>query len=206
MSEEKKVLEQYKEGPEAFKTSRTEIATLKYYWQISPLSGLKSKNIPRFLRKIEVFKNFNDSELKTLSRFMHERVYNAGEQVFEEGDSGFGFYLIYSGGIELFSKNPATNENELITSYGEYDYFGELALLERRNRRNASAICSSSSTLLTLYTPDLEELIEKHPIVGARFIQAVGFVISQRFIKLSEDFKLLHNKVCNEQPSEENEN
>ena len=95
---------EFKSDPKSFKDDRLNIPTLKYFWQASPLATNKQKSIPKFLRNIKVFDNFSDYELKKFSHFLHKRAFEDDEVVIEEGDSGFGFYIIFTGGVEIFSK------------------------------------------------------------------------------------------------------
>ena len=53
---------------------KLDISMIKYFWQASPLSRSGTDSIPRFLRKIRVLKNFSDTELHTLSRYLHRRI------------------------------------------------------------------------------------------------------------------------------------
>ena len=144
-SKEKEIEKLYHENSESFHDDRLNIPTLKYFWQVSPLSTAKL-NIPKFLRGIKVFGNFSDYELKQFSGFLHKRAFTNDEVIMEEGDSGFGFYLIFSGSVEIFTRRYKVVDEgteihqRLIASLGKYEYFGELALLEKQNKRNASAV------------------------------------------------------------------
>ena len=103
MSEEE-IKKHYESAPEESKSDRLKIPSLKYFWQVSPLTSGKANNIPKFLRALKVFEQFTDYELKVFSNFMHERFYTNDEIVIKEGDSGFAFYLIFNGNVEIFAK------------------------------------------------------------------------------------------------------
>ena len=67
-----------------------------------------------------------------------ERVSRAhfqpGDYIFREGDPSSNFYIIESGEVEVLRKS-SENENELVIAVlGQGDFFGEMALLENRNR------------------------------------------------------------------------
>src|SRR3989338_3097615 len=94
---EKERLEVGSDGRE----KKIDISLLKYLWQAGPFNFSKEDSIPRFLRKIRVLKNFSDSELYVLSKYLNERNFQHGEVVFKQGDIGIGFYLIFSGHIEI---------------------------------------------------------------------------------------------------------
>lgn len=181
-----------------FSEDRVNIPIIKYFWQASPLAGSKRTSIHKFLRKIACFDHFSDFELYTFSRFLHLRNYAAQEIVFKEGDGGFGFYLILDGTIDIFTNNSSAiseEEMNLVTQLSKFDYFGELSLLEQQNRRNATAITAKSSTLLAIYNPDLEELIERNPVVGAKLLQALSTIVSKRLNAIAQELKLSKEKI-----------
>tara|TARA_Y100000385_G_C12908097_1_gene557181 strand:+ start:68 stop:694 length:627 start_codon:yes stop_codon:yes gene_type:complete len=183
---------------EKFNDDRINIPVIKYFWQASPLAGSKSTSINKFLRKISCFDHFSDFELYTFSKFLHLRNYAPQEIVFKEGDGGFGFYLILDGTIDIFTKHSsisADDELNLITQLSKFDYFGELSLLEQQNRRNATAITAKNATLLTIYKPDLEELIERSPVVGAKLLQGLSTIVSKRLNAIALELKLSKEKI-----------
>ena len=171
---------------------RIEISALKYFWSSSVLVGRKVKNIPKFLREIEVFKHFSENELRILSKFLHLRDFVAEEMIVKKGDKGIGFYLIYSGEVKVFNEE----EENLGGAYlDEGDYFGELALLQDLNIRSASIIAKSKVSLLGLLKPDLEDLISTHPKVAAKLIQSLSIIVSNRLNSAVEEVIFLRKKL-----------
>lgn len=185
-------------GNDNFNEDRVNIPVIKYFWQASPLAGSKRTSINKFLRRISCFDHFSDFELYTLSKFLHLRNYAPQEIVFREGDGGFGFYLILDGTIDIFTNSSSASsdaEINLITQLSKFDYFGELALMEQQNRRNATAVTAKNSTLLTIYRPDLEELIERNPVVGAKLLQGLSTIVSKRLNSIALELKLSKEKI-----------
>jgi CRP-like cAMP-binding protein len=181
-------------------SSRLSVPIAKYFWQASPLTGSRKKSVHRFFRKIPAFNDFSDIELYTFSKFLHLRDYSANEAVFTRGEGGFGFYIIFDGtiGITLDDKAQISSPDaniKFITELERYNYFGELALLEDQNRRNASAVARTQSTILAIYKPDLEELIEEHSVVAAKFIKTLSYVVAKRLQVMATELKFYKDKV-----------
>jgi NADH dehydrogenase len=67
-----------------------------------------------------------------------ERVSRAhfqpGDYVFREGDPSIGFYIIESGEVEVVRSVPDSGKDTVVAVLGQGDFFGEMALLENRNR------------------------------------------------------------------------
>ncbi len=198
---ESEVENQFQNNKEEFKKDRLNIPTLKYFWQASPLSTNKEKSIPKFLRSLEIFDKFSDYELKKFSHFLHERVFASDELIIKDGTSGFGFYIVFSGTVEVFGQRSvikegqAIKDNLMIARLGKYEYFGEFALLENQNQRNATIVSKGSSILLGIYKPDLEELIEMYPIIGAKFLQGLSLVVAERFNRVTRDLRATKDKL-----------
>ncbi len=209
-SHENELSKEYNDNPKKVREERLNIPTLKYFWQASPLATDKKSSIPIFLRDIKVFDNFSDYELKRFSHFLHERAFSDDEIVIEEGDSGFGFYLIFSGNIEIFTKRDKMVDGsveaceQMIARLSKGDYFGELALLEKQNKRNATAVSKGTSTMLAIYKPDIEELIERFPIIGAKFLQAISLIVAYRFNSVTLELRALKAKLIEMEKAVEN--
>lgn len=178
---------------------RLEINVLRYFWQSNPLIGKKSDSIPRFLRKIEVLKNFSENELRILSHFMHFRSFNAGETVFKQGDLGVGFYFIYSGYTDIVVASTSANGDEKksdhLLTLEKYDYFGELALLQENSVRNASAISRQGCELLGLFKPDMDDLINHYPLIAAKLLQSISLIVANRLFSLTIEVQELKYKI-----------
>lgn len=165
---------------------KIDFSMMKYLWFANPLSGRRNDSIPKFLRNIELFKNFSDNELRLLSKYFHSRKFSEGEVVFRDGELGIGFYFVFSGKIELsreLVEGEGVEENFL--SLEEYSYFGELALLQEGNRRMATAVAKNNCELVGIFKPDVEIIIQRHPVIAAKFIQSMSSALADRLYLLS---------------------
>lgn len=191
---------------------RINISILKYFWQASPLSGGGSQVIPKFLRGRRIFKNFSDNELRILSGYLHHRSFSLNEVIFNQGDSGVGFYFIFSGQVDMFARDPEENKKtdlqkledlssgksssaSYVTSLEQGDLFGELAFLQENAVRTATAIAKANCELLGIFKPDMEEIIDDYPRVGAKLLQAVALVLAARLSDIASDMKALKHKM-----------
>jgi CRP-like cAMP-binding protein len=182
---------------------KLDISLVKYFWQANPLIGVKSDTLPRFLRKVKVLKNFSDNELRLLSKSMHLRSFGNGEKIFNQNDLGVGFFLIYTGNVDIIVEKDSTSElsnanlDEAahIVSLERSDYFGELALLQEHSYRNASAIARNNCQILGIFKPDIENLIGTNPIVATKLLQSVSSIIANRLFSLTTEVRSLKYKI-----------
>lgn len=177
-------------------TKKLDYSMMKYLWLANPLSGSKNFSIPKFLRNVELLKNFSDNELRILSKYLHSRKFSEGEVVFRAGEIGIGFYFIFSGTIEL-SHDELNSEinNEKFLTLEEYNYFGELALLQESNQRTATAIARNKCELVGIFKPDLDNLIVRHPVIAAKLIQSISVALADRLYNLTYEASKMYRRL-----------
>ncbi len=187
------------------------ISVVKYFWQASPLSGSKTNSIPKFLRGIKSLNHFTDNELRLFAQYLHLRTFAPKEKIFKQNHIGYGFYFIMTGSIAISAKGftpfhagdyeqdlfdeTRSNESSEIATLERFDHFGELALLEENSVRTASATAKSSAVLLGVFKPDIEELINRHPVIGAKLLQAISVILASRISTISDQITTLKQKV-----------
>lgn len=170
------------------KVNYLDYSMMRYLWLANPLSGTKKDSIPKFFRSLELFKNLSDNELRLLARGFHVRKFIAGEVIFRQGDVGVGFYFIYNGRVELkHSDNTFSGSEQNIVTLEEFDYFGEVALVQDNSLRTATAVAKEDCELLGIFKPDLDKLIHNKPVVAARFLQALASAFTDKLIYLTNE-------------------
>lgn len=179
--------------------SKLPISFTKFLWQSGPFSSEKGQNLPKFLRRVSVFKNFTDTELYILSKYLNERIFSKSEEIFCQGDIGIGFYLIYQGQVKILINDEIGEHAEIATDYElnleKYDLFGELALLQENSVRNATAVAKSDTVLLGIFKPDLDDMILEHPIIAAKLLQAISMIVANRLFHLTQEIIQLKSKI-----------
>lgn len=177
-------------------TKKIEFSMMKYLWMANPLSATRKNSIPKFLRNVELLKNFSDNELRILAKYMHNRKFSEGEVVFRAGEIGIGFYFIFSGSVELNLDDldsEITGEKFLVLE--EFSYFGELALLQEGNQRTATAITKNKCELVGIFKPDLDNLIVRHPVIAAKLIQSISIALADRLYFLTHEASKMHKRI-----------
>lgn len=135
------------------------------------------------LRKVPLFRDLKDGDLKKMMKVLHERQYAPEEVVFREGQQGAGMYIVQSGEVDIVLKLGDGSE-KLLVKLTQGQFFGELALLEHAPR-TASAVVRTPAVLLGLFQSDLESLIERNSQLGARVIWNLARLTGARLIELS---------------------
>jgi CRP/FNR family cyclic AMP-dependent transcriptional regulator len=140
--------------------------------------GPRKESLADILQNIPLFSDLTPKELRILERVVHTRTYEAGEPVFVETEPGAGMYVIRSGHVDIVLNYKS--ENPLILSELEQgDFFGEMALLGDSSR-SATALARQRSELIGFFHPDLIEIINLHPVMGARISIGLAKTLANR--------------------------
>lgn len=86
--------------------------------------------------------------------------YEAGEEVFHQGDLGDALYVVLGGEVEVVMHEPSGER--VVCRLGAGEYFGEMALLQHKPR-SATVRCTQPTTLLALPKADFQALAMSLP-------------------------------------------
>lgn len=109
-----------------------------------------------FLKRVELFDSLNAYEREKICDVMQSRTYQNGEVIIRQGDEGNSFYCIQRGRAKVYM-TMENGRQELVADYGQYDYFGELALL-RDTPRAASVIADGECVVAFIDRPAFKRL------------------------------------------------
>lgn len=196
MSYEKEMMEKTSKGESH--SDRLDIPILKYLWDASPLAFLTTKeSYHEFFKKISVLNSFSDNEVRLFTKFLHRREFQTNEVIFKQGDSGYGFYFIFGGAVNIFANHNSQTEEmgDLVIRLEKRQYFGEMGLLEEFNRRSATVVAAENTILLGIFKPDLEKMLEIYPVLGAKFLRETALIMANRMGQLTREIILLKKKI-----------
>ncbi len=179
-------------------TDRLDVPLLKYLWEASPLYFGKKDNYHEFFKKISVLSSFSDNEIRLFTKFLHRREFIADEVIFRQGDSGYGFYFIFEGAVDIYANHLNSNPDDrgdFVIRLDRRQYFGEMGLLEDFNRRSATVVASEHTVLLGIFKPDLEKMLEHYPVLGAKFLRETALIMANRMGQLTREIMSLKRKL-----------
>lgn len=196
MSYEKEMMDKNAKGEVL--SDRLDIPILKYLWDASPLSFNSKDNYHNFFKKVTVLNSLTDNEIRLFTKFLHRREFIANEVIFKQGDSGYGFYFIFEGSVDIFANYQSMSNDEKsehVIRLERSQYFGEMGLLEEFNRRSATVVAHENTVLLGIFKPDLEKMLEFHPVLGAKFLRETALIMANRMGQLTREIISLKKKV-----------
>jgi CRP/FNR family cyclic AMP-dependent transcriptional regulator len=119
------------------------------------------------LKSIWLFSGCTGSELRRIRSSLDEVQVPKGKVLVEEGRIGLEFFLIVDGTAVV------TRNGRKVATVGPGDYFGELALLDRRPR-SASVVSETEMDLLVLSQRQFNGLLESVPTISRKMLAAMA--------------------------------
>jgi len=114
----------------------------------------------------DLFASVPEEELLAIVRGLRLRLAEPGEIVVAEGEPGEGLFILASGAVKVFVRNPS-GRNVPIARLGPGQYFGEIASLSGR-LRCATVTVAARAELLELDAAALRALSTRHPLLARR--------------------------------------
>lgn len=142
----------------------------------------EKENYIEILSKIPMFSKLNNKSLDLVEHIMHKRKYEKGEYIIKQGNPGVGMFIIERGSVGVTIMDELGNETQIATGSDGVSY-GEIALLDD-TPRTASVKALTTCNVLIFFRPDLFELMEKKPKIGASILYELGKFLIARIDKV----------------------
>jgi CRP/FNR family cyclic AMP-dependent transcriptional regulator len=119
------------------------------------------------LSKIWLFSTSSAKDIRTIRKALEEVIVPAGRMLTEQGTIGREFFLIVEGQASV------KRNNRKVATLGPGQYFGELALLDRRPR-SASVISDTEMELLVLGQRQFNAVLDAVPALSRKLLAATA--------------------------------
>ncbi len=113
------------------------------------------------LKKIDLFKNLSDEELKELEPYLVRSVYKKKEEIFSEGDQPEWFYIVAKGKVKI-TKLSHEGKEIILEIISPADIFGGVAVI-RGFPYPANAVAMEDSEVIKISRRNLMRLVDRFP-------------------------------------------
>jgi CRP/FNR family transcriptional regulator len=113
------------------------------------------------LKKIDLFKNLSDDELKELEPYLAVVSYRKKETIFSEGEPPEWFYIVVKGKVKV-TKLSHEGKEIILEVISPHDIFGGVAVL-RNFPYPANAVAMEDSEVLKIMRKNLMRLVDRFP-------------------------------------------
>ncbi len=116
------------------------------------------------LGKIPLFAGCSKKQLSHLRSQLTETTVNAGKTLVKQGSTGYECFVIVEGHAEVLV------DDQVISRLGPGDYFGELALLDRRPR-SATVRATTDLLVMVLSQREFANLLDTVPGLSLKLLE-----------------------------------
>lgn len=133
------------------------------------------------LKSFPLFRQLSRREILEVDGLLHERTYEKGEIIFEEGDAGHGVFVITNGKVRLKSTRKLLET--AAPEFGPGDLLGELSLFDEAPR-NATAVAIETTAAVALFQAEFSSLLSKNKDIGVKVLTEISKIMSRRIRQL----------------------
>ena len=156
---------------------------------------MDSADTAGLLKRVPVFEELAEADLRRVAEVAIRRSFAAGEVVFREGDDSDTCYVVQSGHARALREHTDGRQITLAT-FGPGDIFGELAMFDDERR---SATVEAIEELATVAIPGsaMRELLRRHPEIAVKLVIALGRRLRAANERLSrQSFQTVQSRVA----------
>ena len=139
---------------------------------------MQKSEIKNFLKRIELFKGLNETQLDSIIEKIKVEKHKTGTMIFNQNNIRQNLYVIVEGEVELIKRTPYGGEKRL-SVFGKHDFLGEGALMDD-SPHSTSARTTAETTTLALSREKFKELLAEHSNVALDILSKIARVISRR--------------------------
>jgi CRP-like cAMP-binding protein len=129
------------------------------------------------LKTVPIFRELSTREILEVIPLLHERVYEKGEIVFEEGDQGHGIFVVLVGCVRAESKREPLKA--MAVDIGPGEIVGELSLFDEGTRMG-TVTAIDRTYLVALFQGEFYSLLSKDRNLGAKVLLEIARTLSRR--------------------------
>lgn len=156
--------------------------------------GFREEKI-ELLRELPLFSTLGEEELSGVGSVADPVHFQAGEVIFQEGDSSNTCYVIRSGHAVAVREHPAGRAITL-ARFGPGDLFGELAMLDDA-RRSATVETVDEVHAIAIRGEDMRRLLREHPEIALKMVVGLGQRLRRTNERLAgQSFQTVQSRVA----------
>lgn len=119
------------------------------------------------IQQVPLFSGLDKRELQGLASSMKERIFDEGDTISVEGQTGVGFFIIEEG------EATVSVQGEELKTLGHGDYFGEVALIDD-GARTATITAKSPLKCYGITSWEFRPLVEQNADLAWKMLQTMA--------------------------------
>ncbi|MBT3813822.1 cyclic nucleotide-binding domain-containing protein [Candidatus Woesearchaeota archaeon] len=131
------------------------------------------------LREVYFFKGLDDEQIGQVCGISMFSTYQPGKIIITEGAIDDKFYIIQSGGVEVYTKPFLEAEKQILATLGAGNFFGEVAAIFGRPR-TAYIAATDQTYALEVDGTELKNLMRDNSSLGSLIMYGIAEELARR--------------------------
>ncbi len=136
-------------------------------------------------KEFRFFSALSPDELNAFLSFCESRQFDAGQNLWTEGDEDNFAAFIVSGKVGIKKRTEFEGKYMIVGTFAKGTVVGELCLLTKQTR-SVTSIVLEDTDVVRLATEDFEKLMTEYPMLGLKLLRHIFLVISKRLSRSTE--------------------
>ncbi len=143
------------------------------------------------LARMALLRDLTAEELERVAGVLERIELSNGDPVFREGDAGDHLYLLAQGAVSIKMQLDSGPGARRLATFGPGVMFGEMALVERKDRSADAFAKGERVVLYALSAARFEELVREDPALGSRIHRNLSRELAGRVRATTEALRAL---------------
>jgi CRP-like cAMP-binding protein len=136
-----------------------------------------------FLNKYPLFGELDEDELKVILTHVNVFDFEAGKEVFREGEQGDCVCFVADGEMDVMKETPAGLSVRLATLVRGHS-IGEMSIIDN-TPRSATVLVKEKVKLITFSRKSFESISQSHPKIALKILRGMAHLLSMNLRKTS---------------------
>ena len=138
-----------------------------------------NKELLELLNEVAIFRELDENEKSEIAVKMQVVQFDAGKEIFREGDPGGQLLIIASGSIEVQKSRSHGAGRIVIARFERGGVLGEMSLFDGMPR-SATIVTTQATKVYVLSQEGLDELIDNNPRLAITILKGMAMLMSLR--------------------------
>lgn len=142
-----------------------------------------------FLKKVDVFKDLNDDQLKIIQEYCQTAEFKRGDKFFSMGDDPLYLWVVLAGEVDLHWEIPgrSLSAQKTISTLAQASTFGCSSLVPPYKYRLSAYCASDTCTLVKIAREKLTALFDNEAAIGYKVMTGLLSIVGARFLNFQEE-------------------
>ena len=153
---------------------------------------MSTANAQSLLHNVYLFKDLAPKELEVVSAVSKLETFNAGDEIFTEGEKAHSLYVIKFGTVKI--QHSGKDDRVDVATLGTGSHFGEMAFVDKE-KRSASVSVTERAEIVRIDFEALAKVLETNPAIAVKVYRSMALFLCGRLRMTTTDLSFAREKI-----------